>query len=108
MYQSSHRGLGKLIERLRGARGYIENGYHVLAPIDIDCLDDKVEAIFHWKLYSIKYLKSVVRICRDIFDGKNITIVLYNDLKKKLDDWIKTGDINLNNELSKIKVVYKS
>lgn len=107
LYQSSKGGLPNLVERLQGKRGRIENGYHVLAPIDIYSSNDKVEDKFHWILYSDKYLKNIVRICSDIFDDRYPTIEVYNELKEELDDWIRTRDNNLTIRLSDILVFFK-
>lgn len=107
LYQSTKKGLENLIERLRGRRGDLENGYHVFAPIDIYCSNDKVEDKFHWILYSDIYLKNIVRICSEIFNEKYHTFEIYNELIEELDDWSIKRDINLTSRLSDILVFFK-
>lgn len=106
LYQSTERGLRNLVKRLRGTRGEIENGYHVLAPLDMHNLNDKVENNFHWILYSDIYLKNIVRICLEIFDEKYPIFEFYNELKKELDDWSEIRNSNLTNRLSEILVFF--
>ena len=63
-------------------RGEISNGFNLLVPIDIFADDFTVEDIIDWKLYSREYLKDVVDICIEYFEGKIKSLIDYNFLQE--------------------------
>ena len=58
-YQCSQRGLYNTVSRIRGERGNLLPGIHVLCPVNINSKTDII-SLHDWKLHSDNYIKQVV------------------------------------------------
>ena len=61
-YQSSYRGINKLVKKLRGLhRGVLEKGLHILCPVDVfgDHTQGDVEDVHGWRLSSMNYCERI-------------------------------------------------
>lgn len=83
-YQCSKRGLCHTVSRLRGERGELLPGIHVLCPVNINSETDII-SLHDWKLHSDNYIRQVV----DCIDSKKYQNYHYIQHLDQYDNFFK-------------------